>query len=251
MTTIILLLLLPQHCSYGNDFLNPSTVWVYPSIVADIITLSDKKHDLLFNLCNTRKLRPMPIYGWPNLNPEAWILNNPKLEWNISLIPHLADRETEAQWYKLIAGIKGDSGSNCGSPCLGRVCMYLERVWTIYGLQRTTRSSNPGSPLVMWARVGLRHFSETVSPYKKWNGYYLPCSKSSDCWGWSVEVAGRRLARRRPWQSGSRLLKAHVVARPLLGVSDNFLTVKNESCSCVRQSSFWRLLFFNLKGEKV
>lgn len=108
-----------------------------------------------------------------------------------------------------------------------------------------------GSPLVMWARVGLRHFSETVSPYEKWNGYYLPCSKSSDCWGWSVEVAGRRLARRRPWQSGSRLLKAHVVACPLLRVSDNFLTVKNESCSCVRQSSFWRLLFFNLKGEKV
>lgn len=120
-----------------------------------------------------------------------------------------------------------------------------------YGLQRTTQGSNPGSPLVMWARVGLRHFSETFSPYEKWNGYYLPCSKSSDCWRRTEEVAGRRLARRRHWQRGSCFLKVPVVACPLLGVSDNFLTVKNESCSCVRQSSFWRLLFSNLKGEKV
>ena len=97
---------------------------------------------------------------------------------------------SSAFWFKLWVSLLGEG-----------VHVFGESV--DYGLQKTTLGSNPDSSLVMWTRVGLRHFSETVSPYVKWNGHYLPCSKSSDCWRWTGEVPGRHLAWRRHWQSSS------------------------------------------------
>lgn len=187
----ITLLFHPQHCS-GDGFLNLNSISVCLAIFIDIITLSDRKHWLLFNMWNIQRLLWLrPTYRWPNLNPEAWILSNPMLELNVPFLHHLSDGETEAQWYKLVTGIKGDSDLNCGSPCSGEgTHVFGESVNC--GLQ--TQDSNRDSPMVMLTSLGFLHFSETFSTFAKWNGYYLPCSKSNDHCRWTVEVSGRCLA---------------------------------------------------------